>query len=66
MKKYWKVTIIANTFLNTYESSCEDKDLAVAVSTLRTLEAAFLSSLENVKIEKVIVESLDTKSEIPS
>lgn len=59
MIKYWKITIIANTFISTYESSCENKELAISVATLRILEETKIS-LEKIKIEKVIVKSIES------
>jgi hypothetical protein len=55
--KHWKITIIANTFISTYESSCENRDLAIAVATTRILEESQVN-LNKIKLEKVIVENL--------
>jgi hypothetical protein len=60
--KHWKVTIIANTFIHSYLSSCENRDLAIAVSTLRTLEAANIRDLSKIKIEKIVAVKLTEES----
>ena len=55
--KFWRITIIANTFISTYESSCENEHLAISVATTRILEKVKVD-LEKVKIEKVLVEKI--------